>query len=71
MPFGIASAPEVGQRGIHEFAQDLDGVEVIAGDFLIAGFGETEEKSTAVWRRTNVHFSRNVVNGTLSLIKRR
>ena len=27
-----------------EFAQDLDGVEVIADDFLIAGFDETEEE---------------------------
>ena len=44
MPFGISSAPEVWQRRMHEFAQDLSGVEVIADDFLIAGFGETEEE---------------------------
>jgi hypothetical protein len=29
---------------MHEFAQDLNGVEVIADDFLIAGFGETGEE---------------------------
>ncbi|CAB3985408.1 Transposon Ty3-G Gag-Pol poly, partial [Paramuricea clavata] len=44
MPFGISSAPEVWQRRMHEFAQGLNGVEVIADDFLIAGFGETGEE---------------------------
>ena len=44
MPFGISSAPEVWQRRMHEFAQDLSGVKVIADDILNAGFGETEEK---------------------------
>ena len=29
MPFGICSAPEVWQRTIHEFVEDLEGVEVI------------------------------------------
>ena len=42
MPFGISSAPEVWQRRMHEFVEDLEGVEVIADDFLIAGFGETD-----------------------------
>ena len=32
-------APEVWQRTMHEFVEDLEGVEVIADDFLIAGFG--------------------------------
>ena len=44
MPFGILSAPEVWQRRMHEFAQDLSGVEVISDNFLIAGFRETEEE---------------------------
>ena len=44
MPFGISSAPEVWQRTMHEFVEDLDGVEVIADDFLIAGFGKTEDE---------------------------
>ncbi|RLJ22758.1 hypothetical protein DJ031_00290, partial [bacterium endosymbiont of Escarpia laminata] len=44
MPFGISSAPEVWQRTMHEFVEDLDGIEVIADDFLIAGFGKTEQE---------------------------
>lgn len=44
MPFGISSAPEVWQRTMHEFVEDLEGVEVIADDFLIAGFGNTEHE---------------------------
>ena len=46
MPFGISSAPEVWQRTMHEFVEDLDGVEVIADDFLIAGFGATDQEVT-------------------------
>ena len=42
MPFSISSAPEVWQRRMHEFIEDLEGVEVIADDFLIAGFGATD-----------------------------
>ena len=44
MPFGISSAPEVWQRTMHEFVEDLEGVEVIADDFLIAGFGSTDRE---------------------------
>ena len=40
MPFGICSAPEVWQLTLHEFGEE--GVEVIADDFLIAGFGNRE-----------------------------
>ena len=43
MPFGICSAPEVWQRTMHEFVEDLEGVEVIADDFLIARFGSTDQ----------------------------
>ena len=43
MPFGISSAPEVWQR-VHEFVEDLDGVEVITDYFLIAGSGKTEDE---------------------------
>ncbi|CAB4029631.1 Hypothetical predicted protein, partial [Paramuricea clavata] len=46
LPFGISSAPEVWQRRMHEFVEGLDGVEVI-DDFLIAGFGNTEEEVNA------------------------
>ena len=44
MPFGISSAPEVWQHTMHEFVEDLEGVEVIADDFLIAGFGSTDHE---------------------------
>ncbi|PFX13313.1 Transposon Ty3-I Gag-Pol polyprotein [Stylophora pistillata] len=42
VPFCICSAPEVWQCIMHEFVKDLEGVEVIADDFLIAGFGIQE-----------------------------
>lgn len=42
MLFGISSAPEVWQRTMHEFVEDLEGVEVIGDDFLIARFGSTD-----------------------------
>lgn len=44
MPFGIFSAPDVWQRTTHELVEDLEGVEVIADDFLIAGFGTTDHE---------------------------
>ena len=47
MPFSITSAPEVWQRGMHKFVEDLEGVEVIADDFLIAGFGATDTEVNA------------------------
>ena len=47
MPFGISSAPEVWQQKMHEIVEGLSGVEVIADDFLICGFGATKEQATA------------------------
>ena len=44
MPFGISSAPEVWQQRMNEV---VEGVEVIADDFLICGFGATKEEATA------------------------
>ena len=41
MPFGIASAPEEWQRRMHEIIEGLNGVQVIADDFLIIGSGST------------------------------
>ena len=41
MPFGISSAPEVWQRKMNEAIEGLRGVEVIADDFLVCGFGDT------------------------------
>ena len=45
MPLGISSAPEVWQRTMHEFVEGLQGVEVIADDFVIAGFGDSTEEA--------------------------
>ena len=55
-------APEVWQRTMHEFVEDLERVEVIADDFLIAGFGigDREDMSTL--------FSRNAACGTWNWI---
>ena len=47
MPFGIASAPEVFQRRMHELIEGLSGVEVIADDFVTVGFSDTEEDAIA------------------------
>ena len=46
MPFGICSAPEVFQRKMHELIKGLPGVEVVADDFAVVGFGSTEEEAT-------------------------
>ena len=40
-PFGISSVPEVWQRKMNEAIEGLCGVEVIADDFLVCGFGDT------------------------------
>ena len=45
MPFGISSAPEVFQRKMHEFAEGLAGIEVVADDFLVVGFGDSYEEA--------------------------
>ena len=37
LPFGVSSGPEVFQRLMHGLIVDLEGVEVIADDFLIYG----------------------------------
>ena len=46
MPFGISSAPEVWQQRMNELVEGLNGVEVIADNFLICGFGATKEEAT-------------------------
>ena len=45
MPFSICLAPEVWQRTIHEFIEGLQGIEVIADDFIIAGFDDIKEEA--------------------------
>ena len=46
MPFGLCSAPEVFQRRMHELIEGLRGVEVVADDFVVVGFGDTHEVAT-------------------------
>ena len=46
MPFGLSSAPEVFQRRMHELIEGLEGIEVIADDFVIVGYGKTQEEAT-------------------------
>ena len=45
MPFGICSAPEVFQRRMHQLIEGLQGVEVVADDFVVVGFGDTLEEA--------------------------
>lgn len=40
-PFGINGAPEVWQHKLQEHIERLKGVEVIADDFVIVGYGNT------------------------------
>ena len=46
MPFGISSAPEVFQRKMHELIGGLQGVEVVACDFVAVGYGDSLEEAT-------------------------
>ena len=43
----ICSAPEIFQRRMKEIIEDLEGVEVIADDFLIIGYGETDQEASS------------------------
>ena len=69
MPFGISSAPEVWQRRMHEFVEDLDGVEVIADDFLIAGFGETDAEVNSSLEKNERAFFKKCREWNLKLNK--
>ena len=59
MPFDIQSAPEVWQCKMNELIENSRGVEVIADDFLVCGFGDTENETVkdhdrnleAFWKR--------------------
>ena len=46
MPFGICSALEVFQRKMHELIEGLQGVEVVADDFVVVGRGDTTEDAS-------------------------
>ena len=45
MPFGISSAAEVFQRRMHQLIEGLQGVEVVADDFLVYGRGASLEEA--------------------------
>ena len=45
MPLGISSAPEIFQRRIHTLIEGLQGIEVVADDFVAVGFGETQDEA--------------------------
>ena len=60
--FGICSAPEVFQHGIHELIEGLHGTEVIAGDFAVVGFGDTLDEATFVMTRIWMYCSCNAWN---------
>ena len=45
MPFGISSAPEVFQKKMHQLIEGLDGIEVVADDFVVVGYGRTVEEA--------------------------
>ena len=46
MPFGISSAPEVFQHRMCEVVEGLKGVEVVADDNVVVGFGDSQEEAT-------------------------
>ena len=54
-------APEVWQRTMHEFLEDLEGVKVIADDFLIARFGIGDREVTNNRKKTWAHFSQEML----------
>ena len=45
MPFGISSAPEVFHKKMHQLIEGLDGIEVVADDFVVVGYGRTSEEA--------------------------
>ena len=46
MPFDISSAPDVFQHRMHELIEGLGGTEVVADDFVVAGFGDSLEEAS-------------------------
>ena len=43
MPFGLCSVPEVFQCRIHELIEGMPNIEVIVDDFVVVGYGETQD----------------------------
>ena len=67
MPFGINSAPEVWQQRMHDLVEGLTGVEVIADDFLVCGFGDTNEAAIANHNQNLKAFLRRARERNLTL----
>ena len=68
MPFGISSAPEVFQRRMHELIEGLTGTEVVAGDFVVAGFGDTYEEAVRDHNKSLVAFLQRCVQRGVKLV---
>ena len=47
MPFGINLAPEEFECKLHEKIGNLEGVEILRDDILVAGYGDTQEEADA------------------------
>ena len=58
MPFGISSAPEVFQRKMHKLIEGLNGIEVVADDFIAVGYGDTYEEASQNHNRCLLAFLR-------------
>ena len=56
MPSGIRSAPETFQRKMNELIEGLKGVEVIADDFVVVGYGASSEAAVKDHDRNLVAF---------------
>ena len=56
MPFGVSSASEVFQHRMHELIEGLSGTEVVADDFIVAGFGDTLEEASRDHNKNLVAF---------------
>lgn len=61
LPFGMSPSPKVLHRSMHKFILELQGVEVIAGDFIIACLGHTKEDFKTLDQYKRSYFtSRNI-----------
>jgi hypothetical protein len=56
MPFGINSASDVLQRRMHQLIEKLEGVDVVADDFVVYGKGHTDDEARADHDRNLIEF---------------
>ena len=71
MPFGIATAPEEFQRRQHEIVEDLQGVEVIADDYLIYGSGDNDKEAEEDHDRNLIKFLERARQVNLKINKKK